>query len=416
MIHTALLCIAAVFPGQVSLRGHEVAPAGNITAVDAAGVHMGGQTPAAGSAPAPAAAVTGGLVIGWDRVRMVEGPFAAAAAKYLDTADRAWRARTRLERGDHIAAEQLFERLFEFSRDQAGPTAAVVAEGLLRCRIHRAAHVAAVEPWLSLLRAGSGPRSLHPEWAMEAGLPGVLDPQTGLVPALPPIWVSWPSIDAYARSTGEDSWIVPAGLPAAELRVAALRALYAQAARFEVGLPAMIPAVTAPDGGVQIVMQIVQSRIGNAKERESARAALRDRIKPPTSAGSEPVPAWLEAWCRAAIGRSLLLEADPEVRRQGIVELLHIPARFGSAHPYLAGVALAESSAALRALGDKEGADTLARELVRNYPSHPVSDWSGVRSFLPRPQAVLAPQPALPAPAELPPDPPQDGEVPDKGP
>ena len=92
-------------------------------------------------------------LVGWDRVREVTGPLAGEAAKFAATADKAWRARVRLERGDWVAAEPLFEELFTTYRDRTGPTALMAAGGLLRCRLARGGQTAAVEPWVAWVRA-----------------------------------------------------------------------------------------------------------------------------------------------------------------------------------------------------------------------------------------------------------------------
>ena len=117
-----------------------------------------------------------------------------------------------------------------------------------------------------------------------------------------------------------------------------------------------------------------------------------------------PAPQWLEAWIHSGIGRSLIREEGTEQKQAGVIELLNIPARFARTHPYLSGLALAESSATLRALGDHDGADLLARELTSSYPSHPVNDWLPFRTFKPK----IAPLTPKPAPAlkegEMPPD------------
>src|ERR1043166_7389559 len=157
-------------PGpQVLLRGGEASPAGQIVAIDAGGVWLGAPSAAEkpaeperpGAKPAPVkAAEAPVLAISWDRIRSVAGGGAQAeqAAPYLTAAEQAWRARTRPERADLLAAEPLFETLYNQKyRNLSGPTAAVIAEGLLRCRLHRGAHVKAVGPWLTLVRA-SGPQ------------------------------------------------------------------------------------------------------------------------------------------------------------------------------------------------------------------------------------------------------------------
>lgn len=356
--------IGLMAASQLVLRGGETPPTGSITSVDAAGV----VTAAPGAAP---------IVISWDRVRAVEGEWAPQAERYLPDADRAWRARTRLERGDSFGAEPLFEQLFETYRGQSGATAAVISDGLLRCRLRRGAHVAAIDPWLSTLTASQpGVQVLHASWASQAGLLPAVDPATGLAPALPPMWLSWPSVEAFARQ------------PPPEIkdpRTAGLRALYLASARFECGQDATIPPVGVNEPGSQIVREIVLARAGSAEQRGAARKALEERMR---GSAANPTPAWLEAWCRAAIGRSLLREVEVEQRQLGVVELLHIPARFSSMHPYLAGMALAEASVALRDMGDANGADTLARELAEGYSSHPVLEWPKFRSAAPARRAA----------------------------
>lgn len=400
---TALLLTAAA---QVSLRGGEPAPAGAIVAVDAGGVWLGPPAGAAGEStkPGSSAARSAGtsatpiLAISWDRVKSIQGPAAAPAKQWLPIAEQAWRARTRLERGDVVAAEPLFERLFlDQFRSRSGPTAAVIAEGLLRCRLHRGAHVAAVEPWLALLHATSSPVTpiLHSSWASEAGLAPVIDPQTGLAPALPPMWLAWPSVEALAKSDGPLAAV--ASEPGVESRIQMLGALYTQSARFEAGLPASIPSQASNDPGVALVWQIVQARLGERPQREEARRALNERLAA-ASLPDNQTPVWQQAWCHAAIGRSLLRETSPEERRLGVVALLNVPARFARVHPYLSGMCLAEASAALRDLGDAAGADVLANELFREYPTHPALDWGPMRTFVPKSDPT--PAAPMPRPAE----------------
>ncbi len=374
----------------VQLRAGEAPPSGQIVLVDSAGVHFG-------PPPIEGKPLVETTVVPWDRIRSIDGT--PDAAKYADIADQVWRARTRLERADFISAEPIFEQLFAQYKSQRGATAAVVAEGLLRCRLRRGAHILAIEPWLAMVRATATPRTpvLHEAWASEAGLAGVLDPATGLIPALPPIWLSWPSVDSFAKAVGPAPTQNPT---AADARADALGQIYYQSARYEAGLTATLPELATNDPGVNIAWQIVQSRIGAPEQREAARKQLRDRLQARPPAG--PPPPWLEAWCRAAIGRSLIREDGTEQKQAGIIELLNIPARFSRAHPYLSGLALAEASSTLRALGDHEGADVLARELAASYPSHPVNDWVPFRTFRPSTAPITAKAPA-----------PKEGAIPD---
>jgi hypothetical protein len=371
--------------GQVDLRGGEAAPQGVVVAVSEAGVAMGVANAPTASSP--------GMLIGWDRVKSVGGTWAPKAAPFMPLAEQAWRARTRLERGDAVAAEPLFETLFKVTKGQRGPTAQVVAEGLLRCLVRRGAHVAAIDPWLATIDASAdqGVAVLHGAWSSDAGLPTVLDPGTGLSPSIPPMWLAWPSVEGYARSS---PWMGGGGASkAVTTRVALLANLYHQSAQFEAGIPVNWSEVPTNDPGVQLVAQIVQARIGDAEHRAAARKALLDRIKPPApgsaaaqTAGPEP---WLEAWVHAAVGRSLVLEDSTEQKEAGVLELLQLPARYSAAHPYLTGLALAESAVTLQGMGDNEGAGVLVRELVERYPTHPVQEWQAIRALRPaRPNAA----------------------------
>src|SRR5437667_402086 len=133
-----MLAIVPAAIGQTTLvmRGAAAPPPGQVTAVDAQGVtiSLSGPAPAApGRKPAkgPPAMTT---VISWDRVASVEGELASAASPFLPAAEKLWRARSRLDRGDVVGAEPLFEELFPRCAGQRGATAAVASGGLLRCR------------------------------------------------------------------------------------------------------------------------------------------------------------------------------------------------------------------------------------------------------------------------------------------
>ncbi|MCA9287135.1 MAG: hypothetical protein KDA05_01035 [Phycisphaerales bacterium] len=340
-------------------------------------------------------------VLGWDRVAGVEGPLGAQAAPFRDLAMLAWRARTRLERGDAVAAEPLYEELFDRLPETGGATALSICEGLLRCRLWRGALASALSPWLQWvalagdasmggvpasgsrddLRSPSPGEVAARIWPM-ALLP-VIDAQTGLVVSLPPVWVPGPSVRALAA--GRDPLAAVSGdAPGAE-RARVLADLYMAAARFEGGQSVVVPVPSQTlldtDPGVALVADLVLARVGDEAQRERARASLRARL------AIEDLPEWQEAWCRAGIGRSLLVEADGERIMQGVVELMHLPARFGSEQAYLTGIALAESAAALRDLGDVGGGETLEQLLGQSYAGHPALEWTELERIRTTPAA-----------------------------
>lgn len=313
----------------------------------------------------------------WDLVRTVTGEEASKAGAYMELARTAWRARTRLERGDAVSAEPLFEELYPLYEGQSGEMAALVAEGLMRCRLRRSAQTSAVRPWLAyLVSKPTGPyRSV-----IAGALRSACDEQTGLVASLPPVWEPTAGVQAFARGGELVGWSNEGGeLPR---RAEVLSALYAHAARFECGLEESGPSIELTsadlrDQGIVLVHAMVMSRTGDAEQRAAARAQLTEMMG---VAGKDR--AWVEAWCRVGIGRSLLREQDSEQKRLGVVQLLHVPARFSDSLPYLAGQALAESAVAMEGLGDAAGARSLLLELREQYGSHAVLSWEPIRTQL----------------------------------
>lgn len=90
------------------------------------------------------------------------------------------------------------------------------------------------------------------------------------------------------------------------------------------------------------------------------------------------MPSWMEAWLRMGLGRSLIRETDSSTRLRGVIELLHLPARFGTDQPNLAGIALADAAVTMLEIGDTDAAVTLKVELIARYPTHPVLAWDAL--------------------------------------
>ncbi|MBX3403348.1 MAG: hypothetical protein KF699_08060 [Phycisphaeraceae bacterium] len=332
------------------------------------------------------------VLVGLDRLaHPLDAAVAEALARASDAAKidlaalsvDAWRARTRLERGDWDAAEPVFERIASVAVPSGGPTGAVVAQGLLVCRLARDARAGAVWSWLDyvhIVRNGPGlaeapagslltpPAGVATTWEGGRITPffggSPVDIRTGLAPNLPPIWTPAPALESIIRAPGWDRLTRPEGGPVAELA-----ALYRAAAAFETGTSSAIPAPTSAQDGVRLVREIVTARVGEPDARAQARGALTARL------GAESVDRWTEAWCRAGIGRSLVREPDAEIVLSGVLELLHVPARFAIDQPYAAGVALATAAVALADLGDATGAATLKAELESTFSEHSARSW-----------------------------------------
>lgn len=329
----------------------------------------------AGSVPVLATSVSvqgveaEGGVIGWDEVRLVTGPLAAEAEAFGAAARAVWRARARLERGDAVSSEPLFEALFAQFRSTTGPTAAVVAEGLLRCRLRRGALTGAVPAWLAWLRSGASGSALE-------SLAPVVDGGTGLVAALPPLWTDSTAVSSFAASA--PALVVGEEEPA---RADLFGALYRLAARRTSGIGVdvddedrVFEAVESrlrDDAGLTLVWAVVAAQTEPGPRRAEAVATLRSLAEEATG---DPDRAWVEAWCRVALGRALIAEPDDSTRRLGVVELLRVPAILGDDAPYLAGLALVDAARAVRDLGNAKGAAALENELMTRFPGHPALD------------------------------------------
>lgn len=374
---------------QVELRGNVPSPDGEVLRVDADGVTFATAVKSGKSSAAP-------VVLSWDRVRTVAGPLAPQAAIFAPVSTQAWRARSRLARGDAVGAEPLYDALFTAYSRRSGATSASIAQGLTTCRLGRGAQSSAVAPWLVWLRAAA---SDHPALVADADAPingSDLDPSRrlftpdlamGLIPSLPPIWIDLPATRALARATSaiepldEGIAATPASSKAEQLGL-----LYLIAARHACALdtPEIPPATD--DAGVKLVADVVLATVGSAEQRDLARVSLRARIR------SKPQP-WVEAWARVALGQSLISEESADSKRLGIIELLHVPSRLPHEVPYLTGIALAQASVALHAFGDDAGADRLRQELATDFAGHPAMDWTPLRGW----------KPTVPLPSTAPP-------------
>lgn len=295
-------------------------------------------------------------VIGWERVRRVEGEHAADAAAFAELADLAWRAQARLARGDIALAEPALEALF--ARRLPGATGYAIAEATLRCRLTRGASLTAIPAWLETLRLRADrQRGSHSD---------SLDPDTGLCPALPPIWLDTPATAALASDEG---LALPPDAPE-EARVIA--ALYRAAAANSHSADLDKAASQARNAATVLIRDLVLAQRGAPEQRAKARERL--NADPERDAGT-----WKEAWRRAAVGRSLLLEPDAADRRRGVLELLHLPARFGPSQPELSALALALCAGELRDQGDTAASDALRRELTLTAPGNPAQAWLDAR-------------------------------------
>ncbi len=343
---------------SLALRDGEPTPSGRITAISIGGVTI---TSPEGDQPKV-------VTLGWDRIAEVNGAEAQSQAKdFLALAEPAWRARIRLSRGDAPGAEPLLEPLFARLEGQSGPTACTVASGLLRCRLVRQAQSAAVRPWLALVASGE-PETIFdtPQIAADGIVVSpVTDTSTGLAPALPPIWLPGPSLQAMMVQGKGAPATTPGASSPARLRANLLGDLYIASARALTGQPVAITPRPSSDAAVTLVWDVVAATAGTTEQRAEARGQLALRL------ADEQIPQWMEAWCRVALGRSMLKDGDADQKLLGMVHLLNVPARLDQVSPYLAGVAIVDVAQAQERMGHADAAARLWRQLEDRFPGHP---------------------------------------------
>lgn len=350
-------CGAVCAETRVELRAGALPPKGTAIAVTPDGVVF-----AAGGASALDGPQS---LVRWDRVLSIEGDLAQPAAAYAEVARLAWRARTRLERGDMVSAEPLFERLFAETRARPGRMRVLAAEGLTRCRIARGAMVSAVDSWLIWLDEDPFGRSAELDAASFA------DAASGLAPNLPPMFVSSSAVEAVSASR-----------PSAErVRATQISWWYRHAMRFEAGVTASgDPPAASSDWAVELVADIVRARTGTPEERQRARSRLEDRLERPGADGS-PVAGWVRAWLHAGIGRSLIIESDSGAQLDGVISLLTAASGYGETLPQLAALSLAEASVTLHKLGRIDEASRVRSRLRARYQGFAVLGWPPLNAW-----------------------------------
>ncbi len=366
----------------------------------------------------------GTRLIGWQSVRAVEGPLATPAARFTPDADALWRIEQRVARGDYrlteMVAEPRYRAMVEGGR-LAGPSAALVAEAVLRCRLARGFTTGAIIPALDLARAVQGvdtsawigwsPRGVEvqdPRWREGP----VIDTATLLCPWTPPIFERSQASRGLVALLETKDWVRLRGDVGSAGEAGVIAELYRWAVEAEVqdrpaGAEIDLPGRDSEHPGVKVVRWVLESRYGSETQRRAARTALlqkineeirRQALDESAASGDSELsanvpPRWLEAWCRMAVGRSLLVEADAALKRQGVIQLLHVPARFADRYPSLAILSLRLAESGLREMGDATGAGSLRAEIVRIDPVLGRAEEPASAPMTPSPSPSSAPMP-----------------------
>ncbi|MFT3684827.1 MAG: hypothetical protein QM783_07845 [Phycisphaerales bacterium] len=396
--------------GSVQLRGQVAPLTGEIGTVSYGGVLL--KT----SSDDP------GRLISWDRIRTVEGAGLSIEA-YRQYGDGLMRARARLERGDVWLADRAIDPLYQrdgsargAARRPVGPAARRVLSALepgAQCDGRGDGCVA----FLELGRPPAGETGGAPGKSVQwvgggTNLPPVLDASTGLCPLLPPIFShQGPNSAGMLRVLTTSPHLQC--LCSEKSAVRGVAAPYLFAARLAAGeaQAAEISSLPTPVGDAeQLVSDVVAAQSAAGDASRAARQRLQKRLEllsrdaetketDESDAGAGSDRSWQRAWLHAAIGRSLLNEDQRTLRRQGLVELLYVPALDGNTQPGLAATALLDVLEELRRDNDTVGGGNdnaiaaVSAELRTRFGVEPPP---AETAPLPGPAPVPTPAPAPP--------------------
>lgn len=309
MIGGLLAALCLMLAGPVVLRTGERIDAESVAGYNAQGVELRPNF--------EAGRIPDRRLIPWAEVLEIEGGW-GAGEPYRSVADAVHRAEHRLVRGDLSGVLEALGPHAGVYLAERGPTSGAMGSALILARVLRNDAAGSVDAWLSWRASQSGPVRA---W---------IDESTGLVPALPPVWVV-PAAQEFVADAGR---VVSDGGHAGEL--ARLYRLAAQAALGSIeGLPEAPETRLRADVGVRLAWDMVRAQ---AEPERSARLAARDALRRRVRSAT---PGWQRAWVHLGVGASMLRESDRMESDAGAAELLQVVLGHQHTAPHLSDLATA---------------------------------------------------------------------------
>ena len=248
-----------------------------------------------------------------------------ALENFHQEGERLWRARMRLQRGDLLLAEPVFEQICHESTLRDSHDARVAHEGYLRCLIARGKIKEAVHSWLMTARLE------------ELGIPSpyqnlspVVDSDSLLCPHLPPIWINHLS----TKQTLE-----------------------------------MFDKPTTPR-----LQSLVKQLIGTiASDKNSTIHNIDDFItKLQSQNETMQSKTWLTIWSNWFSALSELTENNTKHRNEALLKLAIVASDGRQKQPWLSCAAMYRLSDELRIDGNIESASQIIDDAKRSFPTHPI--------------------------------------------
>jgi hypothetical protein len=295
--------------------------------------------------------------LSWDRIE--RGKVALDQARFDELLAEIglplFRVRQRLKSQDYAGLAAPAELLYPKFAGRMSPAALYVAQATLWSRLASGRREAAIEPYLrsvELLRSG--------KLAVD-DVPGdrrlAVDLATGLSNELVPVWhdpaASKTALGGVQQAIRDMAQPRPAGVYTYYATLALAAGELAEAERVLPFLTEETPELAA---WRQVVLAQREVLAGSAGEAASRLAAELSTV-PPTVR-----PAALY-W----VGRSRLLSSDALAVRDGLLDLLSIPAEHPRGDADLSAAALYLAAEQLDKVKDEQGADAIRQELLRQY-------------------------------------------------
>lgn len=308
------------------------------------------------------------IALRWDQIETVDcNPVPTERAARLAAGEALWRGRTRLARADLAGARRMFIRGLDLLEPDARVLRQLALEGVARTASASPADQARSLTAALATAAARSSVSVPRVW-IGGGDP--VQRQCGLVLSVPPAWMDGDSAKAAQDALVADA---DAAMARSDMLHARLSRAAAEIASADSGIATASNGRPAAEG--RAVDSPDQSAAPGAESRLAGTRALRlmeawaDAVGsdgPARRRGRQTLQAILRsdpgpsrAWVIYAIGRSLVMEEDPESVRLGVGRMLTIPAAYEGEYPELAAAARAQSAIALGRIHDDESAASL---------------------------------------------------------
>ncbi len=337
----ALAARASSADDRIVLRNTQVITGKTVVSFDPDGVRLSGNPP---------------QVLGWDEIE--SGRVAVDQARFNATlkqlGDPLFRIRRRLNDGDYRDLVEPSEAVFPQFAARRSPTAYMVVQALMWGRLAEGRRESALEPYLlaqEILRAS--PRAA-------TGVPGerklAFDPTTGLSPDLLPIWFDRDAAKAALPGVVKTlEGLKPPVPPGLWLYAGTL----AMTAGDSVAADRLLGQVKSDTRAIRELLQIAAAQREMLDGQPGASVASLKREAKQAAFVNKPLAHY---W----LGLAGAASADETRMREGVLELLHLPALYGQSHPELAAAGLYQAQKALEAKDDP-AATTLRSELLTRY-------------------------------------------------